>query len=168
MKKIAFFYVWLLPVVWCVLAVLSFFNSGDEHGLFVFGTYPATSIIIYVIAIIHNCIFPFDMGGFIDSLPLVLLVGVILISLAALLLDWLRAGKKLFFILFVLGIIILFSYSFKVYGSLERMRSKNGSVFAVFVFVCHLSLYMSIVISAIAATARKLPFFRKAQIDRSD
>jgi hypothetical protein len=92
---------------------------------------------------------------------------MILISLAALLLDWLRASKKLFLTLFVVGVIFLFGWSFVEYGSFERMIYKHGSVFAVFVFVCHLSLYTSIVLSAVVAAARKLPFFRKAQIDRS-
>lgn len=161
MKKIALFYVWLLPVLWCILAVLSFFNSGDEHGLFAFGTFPVTVVLFAI----NSYIYQFDTGKLADFLPWVLLTGAILISLAALLLDWLRANKKLFLILFVVGVIVLFGWSFKTYGSFERMRGKQGSVFAMVVFVCHLSLYTSIVLSAIVAAARRLPFFRNARSD---
>jgi hypothetical protein len=164
MRKKAFFYIWLLPVIWCILAVLSFFNSGDEHALFAFGTWPATGLLFLIRAYIVE----FEVNKLVDILPWALLTGVILISLASLLLDWLRAGKKLFLILFVVGVIILFSYSFKAYGSFEKMASKHRSVFAVVVFVCHLSLYMSIVVSAVVAAAQKLPFFRKSRIDKSN
>jgi hypothetical protein len=164
MRKKAFFYVWFLPAFWCVLAVLSFFNSGDEHALFAFGTFPASAIIL----LIRSYVIQFEVNKLVGILPWVLLTGAILISLAALLLDWLRANKKLFLILFVVGITVLFWHNFKVYGSFEKMASKHRSVFAVVVFVCHLSLYMSIVVSAVVAAAQKLPFFRKSRIDKSN
>lgn len=124
------FYIWLVPLVWCGLTIFSCFHSGDEHGLFAFG-----SIVGMWVWRVHQ----FDSIQ--HSLPAVLAAGAVVLAPFGLVLDLLRVRKKYLFILFVVLFALLFYLQYTTHGSFERMRHKNRYVSAVIVATCNLSIY---------------------------
>ena len=146
-----FFYRLTIPVVWAILCILSYFNSGDEHGLFALGPIISTWIGIVLR---------------LNSLEMVLLTalipGILILFGLSIFLDKMRFNKILFSILFIIAFIVLFGLSiehfshFKPATPFEKMRYKHRSVFAVVVFVCHHSLYVSIFFSILIGGIKAL------------
>ena len=144
------FYVWFIPLLWCGFTIVSSFHSGDEHGLFAYGSIVGTWVLRW-----HQ----FDSLR--HSLLLVLPAGSLVIAPFGLVLDLLRVRKKYLFILFVVLFALLFYWQFTIYGSFLRMRHKHRYVAAVMVATCNLSIYATTVLS-IAGGLMKL-LIRKAR-----
>ena len=134
--RLRIFYIWLLPLLWAVFTVISFFRSGDEHGCFFFGAIAGTWVG-------YLCWF----DSMASALPAVLTAGVIIIGLAGGLMDLLGVGKRLWFVLFVLLWVGTVSVCARQYESFDRIAGKHGSVLAPASMALNLALYASIVLS---------------------
>ena len=134
------FYAMVLPVVWAVATVVSYFHPGDEYGLFVFSSI-AGSWVCFIIR---------DIGHLRDVLWLIIVVGVAILAILGFVMDRLRVSKRVWGPLFVLSFALLLLFSLRQYPSLERAISKNGSITAYVAGACNMGLYLSIVLSLIA------------------
>jgi hypothetical protein len=137
--------------VWSILCVLSYFNPGDEYGLFGIG------------AIIGSWIGFFLHTGSLQALFIASLVtGFLIMFGLSFIMEQLQINKKLFAALFTLAFIAYFIISiinhtgYEDIGAFEKMRYKNGSVFAVIVAVSHFSLYTAVFLSIIVAGIKKM------------
>lgn len=140
-----------LPFVWSILCVLSYFNSGDEHALFVLGSIIGSWIMFFL----HT-----------DSLQTALIasliVGFLIMLGLSFIMEQLRVNKKLFAALFILAFIAYFIISIMNHaghediGTFEKMRYKHGSAFAVIVAVCHFSLYTAVFLSIVVAGIKRM------------
>ena len=133
------FYIWKLPLLWCLITVASFFHSGDEHDLFAFGAVAGTWIcFFYPFKTLASALFP------------VLVIGAGFFCLMGMALDRLRVGKSWFGMLWLVGTILLFvGVYYGRYGSFARMTSKEGSVLAVVIFSGNLGLCVSVIVSSL-------------------
>lgn len=139
------FYVWFLPVLWCAFTIVSFFHSGDEHGLFVFGSFVGAWIGFFM-----------RFEKLREALPWILLAGSLAIVPFGLILDLLRVRKRVWFILFLILVVLFFIWQFAIYGSFERMRYKHGYVAGVLVATCNLSIYCTTILSIAGGLLRLL------------
>ena len=131
-------YTWMLPLLWCLITLASFFHSGDEHDLFTFGAVAGTWIcFLYSFKTLSSALFP------------VLVIGAGLFCLLGMALDRLRVGKSRFGMLWLVGTILIFALSFGRYDSFARMASKEGSVWAVMIFSGNLGLCGTAIISSL-------------------
>ena len=139
------FYIWFLPLLWGLFTGMSFFYSGDEHGCLVLGAIVGTWIC-----------FVHQLETIAGALSLIMITGAIILGSVGLLMDWLSVRKKLWFSLFVLCLFILFLLLVRQYGSLQNIRSKHRSVWALVFLACNLSIYASAVISVIINIIKSL------------
>ena len=137
-------FVWLVPAMWVPVTVLSFFHSGDEHALFGLGAIAGTWI---------GFLRRFDSIG--HGFVAALLCGIVTLGFLGFVMDRLRVSKRLFFGLFVVGVCALFMTCLGSYVSIAKMVAKHGSVLAVILFDCNGSIYISVVLSIIAAAIRR-------------
>jgi len=140
-----YFYVWFMPLLWCGFTIVSCFHSGDEHGLFAYGSIAGTWVC-----------FLHQFGSLKHALPASLAAGAVTLALFGLVLDLLRVKKRYWLILFSVLVILLFFWQFAIYGSIERMRNKHRYVIAVIVAVCNLSIYAATVLSIAGVVVRLL------------
>jgi len=139
------FYIWFLPLFWCGFTIVSSYHSGDEHGLFFFGSFIGAWIAFFM-----------RFEKLRQALPSILLAGSLTIAPFGLILDLLRVRKRVWFTLFVILVALLFIWQFTIYGSFERMRNKEGYVGAVVVFTCNLSIYCTTIFSIFGGLLRFL------------
>lgn len=131
--KSRLFYLWLLPLLWGIFTAISFFYSGDEHALFVYGS----SWICFL----------YEFKTLAQALVPVLATGAVILALIGLLLDWLRVKKRLWLFVFVLIAVLIFILQFRMYGSIERIRSKHGYVLGLVIVACNWGIYGAIMFS---------------------
>ena len=124
---------------------MSFFYSGDEHGLFAIGAVVGTWI---------GLLYQFNTLG--QALIPVLITGIVILAIVCILMDWLHIKKRLWLSIFVLSVIALFGLSVIQYGSFEKIRWKHRSVLAIVFFVCNLSVYTSIIFSVVTGIFERL------------
>ncbi|MBN2138954.1 MAG: hypothetical protein JW720_14190 [Sedimentisphaerales bacterium] len=138
------FYIWVLPLLWCGFTVVSYFHPGDEHALFVLGSIAGTWISFFV--------------GFRGpaSLLTVIAAGMVVLALGGLLLDLLRIRKRWWFSLFAALAVLLFIQQYFEYGSIKRMANKNRYVTAVVAAVCNWSMYLAVILLIISGSIKVL------------
>ncbi len=134
--KSRLFYLWLLPLLWSIFTVISFFYSGDEHALFAYGSLAGTWIC-----------FLYEFNTLEQALIPVLAIGAVILALIGFLLDWLRVKKRLWLFVFVLIAVLLFLCQFSMYGSIERIRGKHGYVLGLVIVACNWGIYGAIMFS---------------------
>lgn len=137
------FYERVLPIVWAITAVVSFFHPGDEYALFFY----STIISSWVCAFLQQLDHPRDVVG------IVMVVGIVILGVIGFVMDKLRVSKRLWGLLFVSSFAILLAYSLLQYPSLERAIGKNGSITAYVAWAVNIGLYLSIVLSLIVQGA---------------
>ena len=135
-----YFYVWLLPLLWCGFTIVSYFHPGDENALFVLGSIAGTWPFLLI---------RFGGAGGATAAMVMIAVGVAVVGFGGLMLDLLRVRKRLWFSLFVVLIVLLFVWQLVEYGSLERMANKNRYVAAVVAAVCNWSIHLATILSII-------------------
>ena len=139
------FYIWLLPLLWCFFTVMSFFHSGDEHGCFVYGAIAGAWIgFLLQFDSLTTLLFP------------ILLTGAVIIALFGLLMDQLKVGKITFFILLLLFGVLIFRANIKPFDSLEQIRGKHRSIFAIIFLTCNQSIYAAIFLSIIGNLTKRI------------
>lgn len=130
----------VLPVVWAIATVVSYFHPGDEYGLFVFSSIAGSWV----------CFLVPNIGHLRDVLWLILVAGVVVLAILGFVMDRLRVLKRVWGSLFVLSFALVLVLSLHQYPTLEGAISKNGSFTAYVAGACNLGLYLSIVLSVIA------------------
>ncbi len=154
--KSRLFYLWLLPLLWGIFTTISFFHSGDEHALFVYGSIAGTWICyLYEFKTLAQALFP------------VLATGAVILAFIGLLLDWLRVNKRLWLFVFVLVAVLVFIFQFRMYGSIERIRSKHGYVLALVIVACNWGIYGAIIFSVpVTLLGRLIGLVRRAPVTK--
>lgn len=153
--KSRLFYLWLLPPLWGIFTVISFFYSGDEHALFAYGSLAGTWIC-----------FLYEFNTLEQALIPVLATGAVILALIGLLLDWLRVKKRLWLFVFVLIAVLLFLFQFSMYGSIERIRGKHGSVLGLVIVACNWGIYGAMMLSvSVTLLGRLTGLVRRAPLN---
>ncbi len=147
MKKLLPFYPLLVPPLWTLLAVASFFHSGDEHGCFACGAAAGTWMLIYL---------PHQLSTETTMLYATLTTGVIVVGLAGALMDLLRVRKWLWFTLFAVCAAGVFAISASQFESFEAMANKHRTVWAVVFCTTNVGLYLAIVLSVVVTALVRL------------
>ena len=139
------FYIWLLPLLWCFFAIMSFFHSGDEHICFAYG-----ALAGWWISLIHQ------FNSLKAALFPILITGAVIIALFGFLMDWLKVGKIMFFLLLFIFVALLFRMNVSPFESLEQIRGKHRSVLAIVFLTCNQSIYVSIILSIIGNLIKRM------------
>ena len=139
------FYIWLLPLLWSFFAIMSFLYPGDEHICFGCGTFIAWWIF-----------FLYQFNSLESALLPILVTGAVTIALFGFLIDWLKVGKIMFFILLFIAAGFLFLKNVSLFESLEQIRWKHRSVLAVVFMTCNQSSYASIILSIIGNRIKRV------------
>ena len=131
-----YFYVWVIPLLWCGFTIVSSFHTGDEHGLFILGSIAGT--------------WPFMLLPLFDPLEeglvFVLVAGSVTLAGPGLLLDLLRVRMRVWFVLFGVLAVLFFVLQYIDYGSFQRMRYLHRYIGGVVVVMCNLSIYVTTIL----------------------
>lgn len=154
--KSRLFYLWLLPLLWGIFTAISFFYSGDEHALFAYGSLAGTWIcFLHEFKTLEQALIP------------VLATGTVFLALIGLLLDWLRVKKRLWLFVFFLIAVLIFIFQFRMYGSIERIRSKHGYVLGLVIVACNWGIYGAIMFSvSVTLLGRLIGLVRRAPVNQ--
>lgn len=145
MKK--YFYLYVLPLIWLLTSIVSYYHHGNEYALYFFSCYAGFWIYyIFQAPDTNSFLFP----------ALVSLTGTIVMIIPALLLFKLKTRKLLWAALFALCAIGIFLFSITRYPSIEKALSKNGSWWAYIAASINIGLYLSIILSITIAGIKKL------------
>ncbi len=123
-------YAWLLPVLWIPVAFVSAYYPGDEYGLFVVGS-AAGMWIVFIVG---------ETGGIWKLLPFLLLAGGATMGIVGLVLDLLRAPRRLWIILWLVLAAAVCLVTIESYPSYERAMSKNESLQAYILYSLNVGL----------------------------
>ena len=137
--KAKLFYTWLIPTIWIPVTIVSFFNSGDEHGYFASGTFPFAWPVHYF----------FNFNGLTPYLFAILPLGAVVLASLGLAMDYLRVSRKLVLAIFTVCFILFLWMAVKDFESLQAVRWKHGSILAPLSAISNVSLYIAISISII-------------------
>ena len=88
MKPKAFFFTWLLAVIWAAISWFSFYHPGDEYGVWAMGSLPG----LWMVFLRAN------QGDIHEFLLPVLGAGAVTILFLGLILDLLRVSRRWFFV----------------------------------------------------------------------
>jgi len=142
------FYVIILPIIWAIAAITSYFHPGDEYALFVISTIAGSWV----------CYFMHNIGHLRDVLWIIMVTGVGSLALVGFLMDKLRVSGRVWGTLFGVCFVAVLLLSRLQYPTLDRAIAKNGSITAYVAAACNNGLYLSILMAFIikgTATAMK-------------
>lgn len=117
------FYVWVLPCLWCPVALAGYWHPGDEYGLWAVSCIAGTWVLMAIawlgigVGDIHALWVPAS----------VLAAGGAVMALAGLGLDRLRVRKRLWALVYVILSAKVLAWLVWSYPSIEKALSKNGS-----------------------------------------
>jgi len=140
--KTKLFYTWLIPAIWIPITIVSFFNSGDEHGCFAIGTFPFIWPIAYI----------FKFNGLLYYLFTILPFGLIVLTFLGVAMDCLQVNRKLVLAIFTVCFILLFWIAVKDFESIQALKWKHRSILAPLSSVTNISLYIAVVVSLIGTS----------------
>jgi hypothetical protein len=146
-SKYLYFYV--LPLIWLLASILSYCHPGDEYAMYVISCIIG-SWICFVVKMpdihIHSVLFQ----------AIISFTGAVSMIVPALILYKLKTNKLFWMILFALCVIGIFLLTIVSYPSIEKALSKNGSWWAYIASSVNIGLYLSILLSIMAAGFNKL------------
>jgi type IV secretory pathway TrbL component len=161
--KLRYFYTWLFPAVWLVITIVSFNNTGDEHGCYAFATFPFTMPVAYIFNL-----FNFNLDGLAPLFYATLPLGIVVLALLGFAMDRLKINRFILLIYPVFFIILIW-FVLNQYPSLEQLRHKHRSLLAPISAVAGVSLYVTIVFSFFAAfLIRIIKYFEDKQNVRTN
>ncbi|MCK5225227.1 MAG: hypothetical protein KAQ89_00770 [Planctomycetes bacterium] len=141
--KAKLFYTWLIPTIWIPVTIISFFNSGDEHGCLAIGTFPFVWPLYYF----------FNFNGLTTYLLFaILLLGAVVLASLGLAMDYLRVSRKLVLAIFTVCFILFLWIALKDFESLQAVRWKHRSILAPLSAISNVSLYIAISFSIIGVS----------------
>ena len=112
------FFVWLLPLLWAPIALVSYFHPGDEYGFyFVSSLLGSWFVMISDAGDIHELWIPMSITA----------TGAAVIAVLGLLLDLLRVTRLGLLVFWVLLSAFLLWQQFQLYSSVKEALEKNGS-----------------------------------------
>ena len=147
-------FVWLMPLIWAIVAALSILYPGGEN-------------LAMALAVLPGLLIRSLIGDPTNNSLLLLLTGLPVVAIMGLLLDWARISLKTFFVSFAAGVIFAFGLTLIFFVG-EVNRSGFNRAFSRFDFdqserrvawqlLCtSLGLYVSVPIAAIAHAAQVL------------
>ena len=129
-------WVWVLPALWVVVTVGSFFHSGDEHGCFALGQ----AAFVWVFYVANH----FGAESLADNLAYLLPAAVVILALAGRLMDILRIKfRAAGVVYFVFSVSVLF-WMLHSFESIEAVRYKHRTLLAPVFTSLNIGLYGSI------------------------
>jgi len=137
--RMRLFFAMMLPAVWAIATVVSYFHPGDEYGLFVFSSIAGSWVCFIIRNISH-------LG---DVLWGILVAGVAILGILGFAMDRFRVSRRVWGTLFALSFFLVLVISLLHYPSLDSAISKNGSITAYAAAACNIGLYVSIVLALI-------------------
>jgi len=131
----------VLPTVWGLGCALGYSNPGDEYGLYALGSIIGVWTIVLV-----------------DKIALLptLVAGCAIIFGFAVLLERLRASRRLWVIVWLVSGIGLYLTSLMMFPSVERAVAKNGSMAAYLALGSQLGVYLATISSIVVGVVRIL------------
>lgn len=133
MKSPRWFYVWLMPLMWTLISWANTYFPGDEYALAGLGAMAG----LWILFIVENT------GGFWNVFWKVLVAGAVTMAVAGLVLDLLRAPRRLWAAGLVIAAIAICVLMIASYGSYEKAMGKHGSLLAYVFFSLNTGLYAS-------------------------
>lgn len=142
-KLCPWFFVWFLPLAWAGCAWGATEHSGDEHMMFVVGSIAG----FWIFAILDNADYPSIQ----QQAPLVIAAGAAAVAVVGLLLDWLRASRRIWAALWAVIAVAVCVTTIASYPSYQRAIAKNGSLLTYVYFSINYGLYLACIFMLIIA-----------------
>jgi len=141
MKK--HFFILILPVIWAVVSLVSYYHPGDEYGIYAYsniiGIWPF--FFLPQLVKIQSVFFALAVAA----------IGTITIALICWGLDKLQTNRWCFFVLWLIFSIIIFVLSVMPYPTIAKALAKNGSWMAYIAGSINIALYPTIIFTVIGA-----------------
>ena len=135
------FFIWFLPLVWSLVAFIARSHPGDEYGLFLAGS---------IAGFWSEFIFR-EAGDVGVIMTRVMIAGAITICAAGWILDLLRVPRRAWFVVWIPLAALIFWITLAGYPTIAKAISKNGSIAAYVCVSLNMSLYVSVILLAIAS-----------------
>ena len=141
MERPRWFYVWLVPLLWALISWASMYFPGDEYALSAWGSIAG----IWILFLIENTGSPWN------AFWKILLAGAGTMATLGLVLDLLRAPRRLWAA--VLGVVAVAVCVLTIlsYPSYHKAMSKHGSLLAYIFFSLNVGLSLSSVLMLVVA-----------------
>jgi hypothetical protein len=139
-------FVWLLPLLWCATSAAATRHPGDEYAMFAVGALAGAWIIPLV----------GESGSFLRISAYVIVAGGVTVGMLGLVLDLLRAPRRLWLIAWLVSAALLVLSAIGGYPSYQRALSKHGSLWAYILNASNLGLCAATLIALPAGVARRL------------
>lgn len=142
-----YFFVFILPILWGSVSVVSYFHPGDEYGLYaisnIIGVWPLMILQVFSLSFdIHNLWIP----------TIVAITGSLIMASIGFGLDKLNVNQWLWGILWIMFSTLLFIYVLNVHPTIQKTLAKYGSWTAIIAYALNVGLYVSVILSAIVGT----------------
>lgn len=134
-----------LPVLWSAVTLGSMANPGDEYGMLLGSAIAGFWPLFFV-----------SVGDIHSAYPVMVATGMTVMFLFGWLFDWLRVSRRLWLVLW-LGIAAGLCWKMlAAYPSLERARSKNGSIEAYVFTSLNLGQMLCCILLPILASLQRI------------
>jgi hypothetical protein len=145
-KSPRWFYVWLVPLMWTLISWANAYFPGDEYALSALGSIAG----LWILFIVENT------GSFWNIFWKVLVTGAVTMAIVGLVLDLLRAPRRLWAVGLVIAAIGICMFTITSYPSYQKAMSKHGSLPAYVFLSLNLGLYVSSALMLVVAPIARI------------
>lgn len=138
MRSRQVFFVWALPLIWCIASYAHSYHTGDEHAMYVLSCIAGTWIHFFfrISDNVHDVAFRL----------LTSMTGAVIFAIAGTIMDLIRSKPFRWAIVFMTAMLLIFGSMLRSYPSLQRAISKNGSLWTYILSATVLALYVSVIL----------------------